>query len=247
MTYEEFLHNVFKISAAEFNDIAELIDEQISLNEVSRFYSFYSLSRTYTFLFDKIINNIRLYYNIDVLTPKYNFLFFKIDSQFNSFPEEAKTKIVEKYYKLYDIYVKYHVNIIPVKSRSDCYYKEVLRIEPLFTKENITKLLSEFDDSMFKINNSPWRFKDKYYAVIIYNLFYNYVSEYNSFIIRCALKHLNNREYPKDFNLYLDSIFSDCKEMREVCVSLLPNFKENVLKIYNKFIYWFELDRSFTI
>lgn len=247
MTYEEFLLNVFKVSAAEFNDIVECVDESLSLSEVSNLYSFHHPLRIYTFLFDRIINNICLYYDIDVSTPKYNFLFFKIDSQFNSFPEEAKTKIVEKYYKLYDIYVKYHVSVISVKNTSDCYYKEVLKTEPLFTKENVAKLLSEFDDSMFKINNSSWRFRNKYYALIIYNLFYNYVSEYNSFIIHCALEHLNNREYPKDFDLYLDSIFSDCKEMREACVSLLPNFKENVLKIYNKFIYWFELDRSFKI
>ena len=247
MTYEEFLFNVFKVSAAEFNDIVKYIDEPLPLNKASGLYNFHHPLRIYTLFFDKILNNIRLYYDIDGPNIKYSFLFFKIDDQFNSFPEEAKTKVVEQYYKLYNIYNKHHVDTVQVKSTPDCYYKEVLKIEPLFTKENVTKLLSEFDDSMFKITSYPWRFKNKHYAFIIFNLFYNYVLEYNSFEINCALYYLNDREYPKDLDLYLDSIFSDCKEMKEACASVLPNFKENVLKIYNKFIYWFELDRSFTI
>ena len=43
---------------------------------------------------------------------------------------------------------------------------------------------------------------------------------------------LNRGLSKEDINTYLD---------------LNPNFKEHVLEIYNKFIYWFEIDRSFTI
>lgn len=247
MTYEEFLSNIFKVSESEFNDIVECIDEPLPLSEVSDLYNFRHPLRIYTEFFDKILNNIRFYYNIDGSIIRYNFLFFKIDNQFNSFPEEAKTKVVEQYYKLYNIYTKHHVNTVQVKSVSDRYYKEVLKAEPLFTKENVTKLLSEFDDSMFKITSHPYRFKNKYYTFTIFNLFSNYILKYDSFEYNCALRYLNNREYPKDLDLYLNSIFSDYKEMREACVSMLPNFKEHVLEIYNKFIYWFELDRFFTI
>ena len=247
MTYEEFLFNIFKVSAAEFNDIVEYIDEPLPLNKVLYLYNSYHPLRIYTLFFDKILNDIRLYYDIDGPNIKYSFLFFKIDNQFNSFPEEAKTKIVEQYYKLYNIYNKHHVDTVQVKSTSDRYYKEVLKAEPLFTKENVIKLLSEFDDCMFKITSYPLRFKNEHYAFIIFNLFYNYTLKYSSFELNCALYYLNNREYPKDLDLYLDTIFSDFKEISDACVSVFPNFKENVLKIYNKFIYWFELDRSLTI
>ena len=148
MTYEEFLSNIFKVSETEFNDIVEYIDEPLPLNKASDLYNFHHPLRIYTLFFDKILNNIRLYYDIDGPSIKYSFSFFKIDNQFNSFSEEAKTKVVEQYYKLYNIYNKHHVNTVQVKSTSDRYYKEVLKAEPLFTKENITKLLSEFDDCL---------------------------------------------------------------------------------------------------
>ena len=37
------------------------------------------------------------------------------------------------------------------------------------------------------------------------------------------------------------------KEYINIYLNRNPNFKERVLEIYNKFIYWFEIDRSFTI
>ena len=65
-------------------------------------------------------------------------------------------------------------------------------------------------------------------------------------MINCAREHLNKRECPKDFKSWLlnqDSF----KEYIDEYLEQNPNFKERVLEIYNKFIYWFELDRSFTI
>ena len=62
MTYEEFLFNVFKVSAAEFNDIVKYIDEPLPLNKASGLYNFHHPLRIYTLFFDKILNLISSFF-----------------------------------------------------------------------------------------------------------------------------------------------------------------------------------------
>ena len=65
-------------------------------------------------------------------------------------------------------------------------------------------------------------------------------------MVDCAKVHLNKREYPKNFKSWLLNQ-NLSKEYVNTYLNRNSNFKERVLEIYNKFIYWFELDRSFTI
>ena len=179
---------------------------------------------------------------------KYNFLFFKLDSQFDTFPEEAKTKIIEKYYNLLFIYNKYYIDKIKEKSLFNYYQEEILRVEPNFTRKNIDKLIQEFSDFNLARNVCHWGVQCSYYATTIYNLFsyFEHNSMYDLFVIKCARVHLNKRERPKNFKSFLLNLSLSEKQV-DVYLNRNPNFKECVLEIYNKFIYWFEIDRSFTI
>lgn len=250
MTYEEFLESRFYISEAEYNDLVNWSDVPLSLVEVSIKYSLYSTIRFYEYLFDLfLLNTIRLY-NIEPLASriKYNFLFFKLDSQFDIFSEEAKIKILEKYYSLLFIYNKYYINKIKEKSPFNYFQEEVLKIEPNFTRKNINLLIQEFSDFDLTHNSIHYGIQYNYYAATIYNLLCCFInsSTYDVFMARCAIEYLNKRECPKNFKSWLLSQDSSEKYV-DAYLKQNPNFKERVLEIYNKFIYWFELDRSFTI
>ena len=250
MTYEEFLESRFYISEAEYNDLVNWSETPLSLVDISTKYLIYSTIRFYEYLFDLfLLNTIRLY-NIEPLTSriKYNFLFFKLDSQFNIFPEEVKTKIIEKYYSLLFIYNKYYIDKIKEKSLFNYYQEEVLEIEPKFTRKNVDKLIQEFSDYDLTRNLYRWGGQYNYYAITIYNLFSCFVdnSPYDILMIACAKIHLNKRECPKNFKSWLLN-WDLSKEYVDTYLNQKPDFKERVLEIYNKFIYWFELDRSFTI
>ena len=65
-------------------------------------------------------------------------------------------------------------------------------------------------------------------------------------MVNCAKEYLNKRECPENFESWLLNLDLS-KEYANAYLKQNPNFKERVLEIYNKFIYWFELDRSFTI
>lgn len=179
---------------------------------------------------------------------KYNFLFFKLDSQFNIFPEEVKTKIIEKYYGLLFIYNKHYIDKIKEKSPFNYYQEEILRIEPNFTRKNIDKLIQEFSDFYLTHNISSLGARRNYYATTIYNLFsyFEYGFIYDKFMVNCAKEYLNKRECPKNFESWLLNRGLS-KEDVNIYLNRNPNFKERVLEIYNKFIHWFEIDRSFTI
>ena len=250
MTYEEFLKNRFYISEAEYNDLVNWSETPLSLVDISTRYSIYSTIRFYEYIFELFLSNIIRLYNIKSLTSciKYNFLFFKLDSQFDTFSEEAKTKIIEKYYSLLFIYNKYYIDKIKEKSPFNYYQEEILRIEPNFTRKNIDKLIQEFSDFDLTRNTCRWGVRCNYYATTIYNLFFNFKhsSTYDLFVFKCARVHLNKRERPKNFKSLL--LYQGLSEKQvDVYLNRNPNFKECVLEIYNKFIYWFEIDRSFTI
>lgn len=250
MTYEEFLKSRFYISEVEYNDLVNWSETPLSLIDISTKYLVYSTIRFYEYIFDSFLLNIIRSCNIDPLTSRirYNFLFFKLDSQFDIFPEEVKTKIIEKYYSLLFIYNKHYIDKIKEKSPFNYYQEEILRIEPNFTRKNIDKLIQEFSD--FDLARNPnfcgvgWH----YAATIIHNLFYHfeYGPIYDKFVVNCAKEHLNERKCPKKFKSWLLNRGLS-KEDINTYLDLNPNFKEHVLEIYNKFIYWFELDRSFTI
>lgn len=244
MTYEEFLESRFYISEAEYNDLINWIGTPLSLVNVSYQYSIYSTIRFYEYIFDSFLINI-----ISSCTCiKYNFLFFKLDSQFNIFPEEVKTKIIEKYYGLLFIYNKHHIDKIKEKSLFNYYQEEILKIEPNFTRKNIDKLIQEFSNFALARNFNVCSARRNYYATTIYNLFsyFEYSSIYDRFIINCAKEHLNERKCPKNFKSWLLNRGLSEEDVNTY-LNRNPNFKERVLEIYNKFIYWFEIDRSFTI
>ena len=250
MTYEEFLEARFYIPEAEYNDLVNWSNVPLSLVNISTRYSLYSTIRFYEYIFDLfLLDTIRLY-NIESSTShtKYNFLFFKLDSQFDIFPEEAKTKIVEKYYSLLSIYNKYYIDKVKEKSPFNYYQEEILKIEPNFTRKNINKLIQEFGDFDLTDNFYNSKIRGHSYFSIIYNLFQGFVrsSEYDIFMVNCAKEYLNKREYPKNLKSWLLNI-NLSEGYVNTYLNRNPNFKERVLKIYNKFIYWFELDRSFTI
>lgn len=249
MTYEEFLESRFYISEAEYNDLVNWSDVPLSLVEVSTKYSLYSTIRFYEYLFDLFLLNIIRLYNIEPLASciKYNFLFFKLDSQFNIFPEEIKTKIIEKYYSLLFVYNKYYVDKIKEKSPFNYYQEEILKIEPNFTRKNIDKLIQEFSNFDLTHNFGRWGVQYNDYATTIYNLLSHFAdsSTYDIVTVRCAIEYLNKRERPKNFKSWLSQDSSE--KYADAYLKQNPNFKERVLEIYNKFIYWFELDRSFTI
>lgn len=252
MTYEEFLESRFYISEAEYNDLVNWSDVPLSLIDVSIKYSLYSTIRFYEYLFDTslmhIINSCDDKIKISTSCIKYNFLFFKLDSQFNVFSDKTKTKILEKYYELLSIYKKYYIDKVKEKSIFNYYQEEILKIEPNFTRKNIDKLIQEFNNFDLSCNFSRWGVQYSYYATTIYNLFFCFisVSKYDMLMIGCAREYLNKRERPKNFKSWLLN-----RDLSEGCVKRYltqnPNFKEHVLEIYNKFIYWFELDRSFTV
>ena len=250
MTYEEFLKSRFYISEAEYNDLVNWNETPLSLIDISTKYSVYSTIRFYGYMFDSFLSNIIRSCNIDPLTSriKCNFLFFKLDSQFDIFPEEVKTKIIEKYYGLLFIYNKHYIDKIKEKSPFNYYQEEILRIEPNFTRKNIDKLTQEFSDFDLTRNFSPWGVRCSYYATTIYNLFscFERSSMYDILIVKCAKEHLNKRECPKNFKSWLLNQ-NLSKEYINTYLNRNPNFKERVLEIYNKFIHWFEIDRSFTI
>lgn len=253
MTYEEFLESKFCISEAEYNDLVNWSDVPLSLIEVSTKYSLYSTIRFYEYLFDLfltyIINSCDTKIKISALSIKFNFLFFKLDSQFNIFSDEIKTKILEKYYELLSICKKYHVDKVKEKSPFNYYYEEILKIEPNFTRKNIDKLIQEFSNFDLTRNFVFWGWMQYgYYNVTIYNLFSWFVNvpEYDILTVVCAKEHLNKRECPKNFRSWLLSQNLSEKHIDKY-LKQNPDFKKRVLEIYNKFIYWFELDRSFTI
>ena len=250
MTYEEFLKSRFYISEAEYNDLVNWSKTPLSLVDISTKYSFYSTIRFYKYIFDLFLLDTIRSCNIEPLTSgiKYNFLFFKLDSQFDIFSEEVKTKILEKYYSLLSIYNKYYIDKIKEKSPFNYYQEEILKIEPNFTRKNIDKLIQEFSDFDLTRNFYSWGIRYNYYARTIYNLFSCLVdnSTYDMLMVNCAKEYLNKREYPENFESWLLNLDLS-KEHVNVYLKQNPNFKEHVLEIYNKFIYWFELDRSFTI
>ena len=250
MTYEEFLESRFYVSEAEYNDLVNWSRTPLSLVDISTKYSLYSTIRFYEYIFDLFLLDTIRSCNIERLTSciKYNFLFFKLGSQFDIFSEEVKTKIIEKYYSLLFIYNKHHIDKIKEKSPFNYYYEEILKIEPNFTRKNIDKLIQEFNNFDLTRNFYRWGIQYSYYATTIYNLFSCFVdsSTYDVLMINCAGEYLNKRECPKDFKSWLlnqDSF----KEYIDEYLEQNPDFKKRVLEIYNKFIYWFELDRSFTI
>ena len=112
MTYEEFLKSRFYIPEAEYNDLVNWSETPLSLVDISTKYSLYSTIRFYKYIFDLFLSDIICSCNIEPLASriKYNFLFFKLDSQFDIFPKEVKTKIIEKYYSLLFIYNKYYID-----------------------------------------------------------------------------------------------------------------------------------------
>lgn len=252
MTYEEFLESRFYISEAEYNDLVNWSDVPLSLIEVSTKYSLYSTIRFYKYLFDAslihIINLCDDKIKISNSCIKYNFLFFKLDSQFNVFLDKTKTKILEKYYELLSIYKKHHVDKVKEKSPFNYYQEEVLKTEPNFTRKNIDKLIQEFSNFDLTRNFIRWGIQYNYYATTIYNLLSCFVDNfiYDRFMVTCAKEHLNKRERPKSFRSWLLSQDLSEKYVNEY-LKQNPDFKKHVLEIYNKFIYWFELDRSFTI
>lgn len=250
MTYEEFLKSRFYIPEAEYNNLVNWSETPLLLVDVSTKYSLYSTIRFYEYIFDLFLLNTFRSCNIEPLASciKYNFLFFKLDSQFDIFPEEVKTKIIEKYYSLLFIYNKYYIDKIKEKSPFNYYQEEVLKIEPNFTRKNIDKLIQEFSDFDLTRNIYRWRNKYNYYATTIYNLFSCFVNSsiYDRSMVNCAIEYLNKRECPKNFESWL--LNQDLsKEYVNKYLNWNSDFKERVLEIYNKFIYWFELDRSFTI
>ena len=250
MTYEEFLKSRFYIPEAEYNDLVNWSETPLSLAKVSTKYSLYSTIRFYEYIFDLFLLDTISSCNIEPLTSriKYNFLFFKLDSQFNIFPEEVKTKIIEKYYSLLFIYNKYHIDKIKEKSPFNYYQEEVLKTEPNFTRKNVDKLIQEFSSFNLTRNFICWGVQYNYYATTIYNLFSCFVdsSTYDMLMIGCAKEHLNKRECPKNCKSWLLNLDLS-KGYVDGYLSQNSNFEERVLEIYNKFIYWFELDRSFTI
>lgn len=249
MTYEEFLKSRFYISEAEYNDLVNWNEAPLSLIEVSIKYSIYSTTRFYEYIFDSFFLNIIHSYNIDLDSRiKYNFLFFKLDSQFNIFSDKTKTKILEKYYELLSIYKKYYIDKVKEKSPFNYYQEEILKIEPNFTRKNIDKLIQEFSNFYLTRDFGYWGVRGSYYVMTIYNLFLCFVdnSIYDRFMIICAKEHLNKRECPKNFRSWLLSQDLSEKYIDEY-LKQNPDFKERVLEIYNKFIYWFELNRSFAI
>lgn len=248
MTYEEFLESRFHIPEAEYNDLVNWSNVPPSLTEVSTKYSLYSTIRFYECIFDSFLSKIIHSCNINLDSRiKYNFLFFKLDSQFNIFSDETKTKILEKYYELLSIYKKYHVDKVKEKSPFNYYQEEILKIEPNFTRKNINKLIQEFSNFDLTRNFIRWEVRYNYYATAIYSLFSCFVDipTYDILMINCAKEYLNKRERPKNFRSWLSQDLSKTYVNRYL--KLNPDFKERVLEIYNKFIYWFELDRSFTI
>lgn len=250
MTYEEFLESRFYISETEYNDLVNWNEVPLSLVDISIKYSIYSTIRFYEYLFDLFLSNTIRLYNIESLASriKYNFLFFKLDSQFDIFPEKVKTKIIEKYYSLLFIYNKYYIDKVKEKSSFNYYQEEVLKIEPNFTRKNIDKLIQEFSNFDLTRNFYRWGVQYHYYATAIYNLFSCFIdsSPHDILMVDCAKVHLNKREYPKNFKSWLLNQ-NLSKEYVNTYLNRNSNFKERVLEIYNKFIYWFELDRSFTI
>lgn len=250
MTYEEFLKSRFYIPETEYNDLVNWSETPLSLVDISIKYSFYSTIRFYEYIFDLFLSDTIRLCNIKSLTSriKYNFLFFKLDSQFDIFPEEVKIKIIEKYYSLLFIYNKYYIDKIKEKSPFNYYQEEILKIEPNFTRKNINKLIQEFSDFDLTRNFYSWRLRYDYYATTIYNLFSCFVdsSTYDMLTVDCAKDYLNKRECPSNFESWLLNL-NLSKEYVNKYLNQNPNFKERVLEIYNKFIYWFELDRSFTI
>lgn len=251
MTYEEFLESKFYIPEAEFNDLYIWSDKSLLLSEVSDKYNVYSTIRFYEYLFDlflvNIINSCDAKIKISASSIKYNFLFFKLDSQFNIFSDEDKTKILEKYYELFTIYKKYYIDKVKEKSTFNYYQQEVLKTEPLFTRKNVNKLIQEF--SNFDINKGSivynWGLKNSYYVKTIYSLMNHFTDPYDILEIRCASRYLNKRECPKNYKSFLLSQDLSKKYVDEYLKNN-PKFETHVLEIYNKFIYWFELDRSFT-
>ena len=250
MTYEEFLESKFYIPEAEFNDLYIWSDKSLLLGEVSDKYNIYSKIRFYEYIFDSFLSKLIKLYNLlySISNINYHFLFFKLDHQFNIFPDDAKIKILEKYYGLFAIYKKYHVDKVKEKSPINYYQQEILMIEPLFTRKNINKLIQEFSD--FDFNNSSiiynWGLKNSYYVRTIYRLMTRFVDSYDTLEISCARRYLNKRGYPKDYESFLLSQGLSEKYVDEYLKNN-PKFEAHVLEIYNKFIYWFELDRSFTI
>lgn len=208
MTYEEFLESRFHISEAEYNDLVNWSDVPLSLIEISIKYSLYSTIRFYEYLFDASLMHI-ISCDDKVKTSasciKYNFLFFKLDSSFNVFSDETKTKILEKYYELLSIYKKYYIDKVKEKSSFNYYQEEILKIEPNFTRKNIDKLIQEFNNFDLSYNFSCWEVQYSYYATTIYNLLYCFVDDpiYDRFMIICAKEHLNKRERPKNFRSWL--------------------------------------------
>lgn len=252
MTYNDFLTKVFHIPEAEYNDIANWSPEPLSLVDISDKYSMYNKIRFYECLFDMCLKSIIEKYGVNYYASafRYNFLFFTLDSVINVIPEKAKSEIIEKYYQLFNIYKKHHVDKIKEKSLYNNYQKEVLLIEPLFTKENIDKLINEFDDSYFENIRFDGDFNCAYYDTLIDKLFIRYLhkSDVNFPIILMAQYCLNKRIEPKDITLdLLDKLQIEVTPTTKQYLLEYPNVKERVLEIYNKFIYWFELDRSFTI
>lgn len=146
------------------------------------------------------------------------------------------------------IYKKCYTGKVNEKSPFNYYQEEILKIEPNFTRKNINKLIQEFSDADLTCNFNRWRPQCSFYSATIYSLFTVVVNNlrYDLLIFNCAKEHLNKRECPTDFESWLLSQ-NLSKEYIDTYLKQNPNFKERVLEIYNKFIYWFELDRSFTI
>lgn len=250
MTYEEFLKTRFNIPEAEYNALVNWNEAPLSLLDISSKYALYHTTRFYEYIFDLFLLNIIRLYNVKPLVSriKYNFLFFKLDSQFDVFSDEIKIKILEKYYELLSIYKKYYTGKVNEKSPFNYYQEEILKIEPNFTRKNINKLIQEFSDADLTCNFDRWGSQYGFYSATISSLFAVVVNNlrYDLLIFECAKELLNKREYPTDFESWLLSQHLS-KEYIDAYLKQNPNFKEHVLEIYNKFIYWFELDRSFTI
>lgn len=250
MTYEEFLKTRFNIPEAEYNALVNWNEAPLSLLDISNKYALYHKTRFYEYVFDLFLLNIIRLYNVKPLVSriKYNFLFFKLDSQFDVFSDEIKTKILEKYYELLSIYKKYYTGKVNEKSPFNYYQEEILKIEPNFTRKNINKLIQEFSDADLTCHFSCWKSQGGFYSATIHSLFIVVVNnlKYDLLTADCAREYLNKREYPTD----LESWFLNQNLSKGYIFAYLtqnPNFKKSVLEIYNKFIYWFELDRSFTI
>lgn len=146
------------------------------------------------------------------------------------------------------IYKKYYTGKVNEKSPFNYYQEEILKIEPNFTRKNINKLIQEFSDADLTCNFNRWRPQCSFYSATIHSLFIVVVNnlKYDLLAADCAREYLNKRECPTD----LESWFLNQNLSKGYIFAYLtrnPNFKKSVLEIYNKFIYWFELDRSFTI